>query len=117
MWIKYMATALRGIPDEEPAVPDGILALRVDPLTGIRADNDEDGIYEYFYHENPPPEVEFSLPSLFGDGETAPDPLSTQVQKLFQPDITLPAKPNPTKPGEASTKPTENPVRNPLNGF
>ncbi len=115
IWIKYMATALKGVPDVEPVVPDGVLALRVDPLTGVRADNDENGIYEYFYHENPPPEVEFSLPSLFGDGETAPDAQLGQAQKLFQPDIMLPAKPLPIKPAEPTPKPADNTVKNPLN--
>ena len=115
IWIKYMATALKGVPDVEPVVPDGVLALRVDPLTGVRADNDENGIYEYFYHENPPPEVEFSLPSLFGDGETAPDAQLGQAQKLFQPDIMLPAKPAPAKPADPTTKPADSAVKNPLN--
>lgn len=114
IWIKYMATALKGIPDEEPVVPDGVLALRVDPLTGVRADNDDDGIYEYFYHENPPPEVEFSLPSLFGDAETAPDAQLGQAQRLFQPDIVLPGKPAPTKPAELTAKPADGAAKNPI---
>lgn len=116
IWMKYMATALRGMPDVEPLVPDGVLALRIDPLTGVRADNDEDGVYEYFYHENPPPEVEFDLPSLFGDGDSVPDAQLGQAQKLFQPDITIPAKPSPAKPNEAPAKPAENIVKNPLGG-
>jgi penicillin-binding protein 1A len=110
IWIKYMATALKGVPDVEPVVPDGVLALRVDPLTGIRADNDDDGIYEYFYHENPPPEVEFSLPSLFGDGETVPDAQLGQAQKLLQPDIVLPMKPTAPKPADPSPKPADSGV-------
>jgi penicillin-binding protein 1A len=117
IWIKYMATALRGMPDVEPVVPDGVLALRIDPVTGVRADNDEDGVYEYFYHENPPPEVEFDLPSLFGDGDSAPDAQLGQAQKLFQPDITIPAKPSPAKPNEAPAKPAENVIRNPLGSY
>ncbi|OYY04946.1 MAG: hypothetical protein B7Y72_04875, partial [Mehylophilales bacterium 35-46-6] len=117
IWIKYMATALRGMPDVEPVVPDGVLALRIDPVTGVRADNDEDGVYEYFYHENPPPEVEFDLPSLFGDGDSAPDAQLGQAQKLFQPDITIPAKPSPAKPNEAPAKPAENIIRNPLGSY
>lgn len=117
IWIKYMATALKGVPDVEPIVPDGVLALRVDPLTGVRADNDENGIYEYFYHENPPPEIEFSLPSLFGDGETAPDAQLGQAQRLLQPDLTLPTRPTPApaKPADPTTKTADGMVKNPLN--
>lgn len=116
IWIKYMATALRGLPDEERAIPDGVMALRIDPITGIRADNDENGIYEYFYHENPPPEVDVPLPSLFGDSDNAEDDPINQAQKLFQPEITLPPKPSSPKSAEPLSKPAENPVKNILGG-
>jgi penicillin-binding protein 1A len=109
IWIKYMSTALRGIPDVEPVIPDGVLALRIDPVTGVRADNDENGVYEYFYHENPPPEVEVELPSMFGDSDNAADVLQSQAQRLLQPDSALPAKPN--RPAEGQTKPAENAVK------
>lgn len=118
IWIKYMATALKGIPEVEPTVPDGVMALRVDPVTGIRADNDENGIYEYFYHENPPPEIEVSLPSLFDTEEEEEMPLN-QVHKLMQPEIVLPPKPPATKPADSkptdtSAKPAENKNKSPL---
>jgi len=116
IWIKYMATALRGVPEVEPVVPDGIMALRIDPVTGVRADNDENGIYEYFYHENPPPEIEEQLPSLFDDLESTEDVQLNQAQKLLQPEIILPPSPPITKPGESTPKTTEIPSRNPLNG-
>ena len=116
IWIKYMATALRGVPEVEPVVPDGIMALRIDPATGIRADNDENGIYEYFYHENPPPEIEEQLPSLFDDLEGTEDLQLNQAQKLLQPEIVLPAKPQAAKPAESTPKNTETPSKNPLTG-
>jgi len=116
IWIKYMATALRGLPDEERAIPDGVMALRVDPTTGIRADNDENGIYEYFYHENPPPEVDVPLPSLFGDSDNTEDAPINQAQRLFQPEITLPPKANSPKSADQQSKPAENPVKNILGG-
>lgn len=117
IWIKYMATALRSVPDVEPVVPDGVLALRIDPVTGVRADNDEDGIYEYFYHENPPPEVEVSLPSLFGDdNDHAGDAQLNQAQRLLQPSVNNPAKPTGSKEHEAAAKSDNTSLsRNPLN--
>lgn len=114
IWIKYMATALRGVPEVEPVVPDGIMALRIDPVTGVRADNDENGIYEYFYHENPPPEVEELLPSLFDDMENTEDLSLKPAQRLLQPEIVLPAKPPAAKPAENTARTTENTNRNPL---
>lgn len=116
IWIKYMATALRGLPDVELPIPDGVMALRIDPTTGIRADNDENGIYEYFYHENPPPEVDVPLPSLFGDSDNTEDDPINQAQRLFQPEIALPSKPGSTRNAEPPSKPAENPVKNILGG-
>ena len=110
IWIKYMATALRGMPEEEPVVPDGIMALKIDPATGIRADNEDDGIYEYFYQENPPPEIEVELPPLFDEETTEETPLN-QAQKLMQPEIILPPRPIETKPIENTAKPAENSVK------
>nr|WP_294841727.1 penicillin-binding protein 1A [uncultured Methylotenera sp.] len=86
IWIKYMASALRNVPETEMPVPDGVMALRIDPTTGVRADNDENGIYEYFYHENPPPEVETESPGMQDSGEALP---LSQPQQMLQPDITL----------------------------
>ncbi len=64
IWIRYMATALKGVPDVPPTVPDGVMQLKIDPLLGIMIGEDDEGIYEYFYNENPPPEVETYLPPL-----------------------------------------------------
>jgi len=108
IWIKYMATALKGLPEVEPAIPDGILALRIDPTTGVRADNDENGIYEYFYHENPPPEIEAPLPSMLED-----DLLANQPQNLFHPEIVLTPKTSNTKTPEQPSKNTESTAKNP----
>lgn len=55
IWIQYMATALKGFPDNAYAEPEGIISYKIDPVTGTRAGEFESGIYEYFYHENPPP--------------------------------------------------------------
>lgn len=80
IWIKYMATALRGLPMSDFPVPDGVLSLKIDPTTGLRTDDaDVEGIYEYFYHENPPPEPEVPLPSMLEN-----DPLN-QAQQMLQP--------------------------------
>ena len=112
IWIKYMATALRGLPVIENPVPEGVMALRIDPVTGIRADNDENGIYEYFYHENPPPEVEVPLPSML-DSVEPDDSLLSQPQRMLQPDIVLMPKPTTAKPPEPHSKETQNAVSNP----
>lgn len=52
IWMHYMATALRGIPDHGFAMPGGITVLNVDPTTGARVA--EGGRPEYYYDEFAP---------------------------------------------------------------
>lgn len=99
IWIKYMATALKGLPETQMPMPEGIMELRIDPTTGIRADNDENGIYEYFYHESPPPEIEVSLPPMMLED----DPLG-QAQQLLQPQLFSPLKPPEPQAPDAQTQ-------------
>jgi len=70
IWIDYMASALKGTPDVPYSVPEGVSSIKIDPLTGTRVTDDESSVYEYFYHEFPPPEVEpeFSPIPGFSDG-------------------------------------------------
>jgi len=56
IWIKYMSSALRGIPDVDLAAPEGVSSIRINLKSGNRAHEDESGFYEYFYQEYPPPE-------------------------------------------------------------
>lgn len=70
IWISYMTSALKGMPDVPYEVPDGISSIKIDPLTGTRAGEDEGGLYEYFYQEFPPPELE---PTVVPDPEHPAD--------------------------------------------
>jgi penicillin-binding protein 1A len=96
-----MATALRNIPEVHMAMPDGVMAVNIDPATGIR---DESGMTEYFYNENPPPEITSQLPPM-EDPSNAPESAAHQAQQLLQPEINLtprhsapPATNNPARP-------------------
>ena len=102
IWMKYMATALRSVPDESMPMPEGISVINIDPTTGIR---DESGMTEYFYQEYPPPQVEVPLPSL-EDGESTNDPLTNQAQRALQPEVIVsPITPNQPAKG-AKTEPS-----------
>ena len=92
IWITYMTTALKGMPDNPAKVPDGVMTLRIDPLTGVQVnDYDEEGIDEYFYQENPPPSVETILPPMQEPGESDfPDSL---IQNPMQPPPSAPIAP------------------------
>jgi len=58
MWIAYMRQVLRSMPEEAPEMPEGVVAARIDPLTGLRNPDGDSGMVEYFYAENLPPEQE-----------------------------------------------------------
>ncbi|HUO44115.1 MAG TPA: penicillin-binding protein 1A [Burkholderiales bacterium] len=54
MWIDYMGKVLKGVPEEQPVMPEGVVVAHIDPDTGVRmADG---GITDYFYQEYLPPE-------------------------------------------------------------
>jgi penicillin-binding protein 1A len=49
IWIEFMRTALRGVPDHQMAMPDGIESVRIDPATGCLARSGQaNTIFEYF---------------------------------------------------------------------
>jgi penicillin-binding protein 1A len=56
MWMKYMAVALRGVPEQPFTPPTGVVAARINPDTGLRVDEAGGGIPDYFYQEFVPPE-------------------------------------------------------------
>jgi penicillin-binding protein 1A len=51
IWMRYMSTALRGVPVRGYSVPEGVVVLNVDPVSGRR---DEAGRPEFFFQEFTP---------------------------------------------------------------
>jgi penicillin-binding protein 1A len=64
IWIHYMETALNGMPEMPYKKPDGVVELKVDPNNGGLVDDYDYGIFEYFYHENPPPRHHAYVPPI-----------------------------------------------------
>ncbi|MEE9332173.1 MAG: penicillin-binding protein 1A [Methylophilaceae bacterium] len=119
IWVKYMATALKGKPDVRPKIPKGIMSLRIDPVTGTRADEEdylyeeEDSIFEYFYHENPPPVLELDFPALSDVFESAFPPDNLPNSPL-QPSPPLPGEPDePWVESERNGSEVMQPINNP----
>ena len=83
IWIRYMATALKGMPDNPVSVPDGVMTVKIDAATGALVNEDDAGIYEYFYQENPPPSVEIILPPM--QDPTEADFPDTLIDNPLQP--------------------------------
>ena len=54
MWISYFGQVLKNAPEEPLVPPQGIVSLRINPETGLRAADGK--ISEFFYQEFVPPE-------------------------------------------------------------
>ncbi len=120
IWIRYMATALNGVPDVPYSVPDGVMQVKIDPLTGTLINEDEDGIYEYFYQENPPPKVETVLPPMEEPTEADfpasayPDSITDNPLQPQPPDAPAPIRNNPViiERGSEQARPAQAPSNN-----
>ena len=75
MWIRYMAGALRGVPEEAMWMPDGVDAV------SVHADNADR--VEYFYHENLP-NAPTTSPAAPSAPVAEPNALN-QAQQVLQP--------------------------------
>ncbi len=75
MWIRYMAGALRGVPEEAMWMPDGVDAV------SVHADNADR--VEYFYHENLP-NASTTSPAASSAPVAEPNALN-QAQQVLQP--------------------------------
>lgn len=107
IWIKYMEVALRGVPESQMEMPDGISVYKVNPTNGALS-YDDDAITEYFYHENPPRQMEVILPPMLEEGADV-----GQAQRMLQPEIILAPRPpyqilpNPNSPIAPSPPPAK----------
>jgi penicillin-binding protein 1A len=49
IWMGYMRTALKGVPEAVAVAPEGVVSVRIDPDTGMQAP--DSALSEYFYRE------------------------------------------------------------------
>ncbi|WP_390619137.1 penicillin-binding protein 1A [Maricurvus nonylphenolicus] len=78
IWIDFMRTALDGIPETVREQPDGLITVRIDPETGLRARPDNpDAIFEIFRTENAPTleDDNSDTPAVYTEEESLPDEL------------------------------------------
>lgn len=66
MWMAYMGTVLDGVPEQPLEAPGGIVALHVNPDTGLRIADAQGGLVDYFYQEFPPPAQETLIGGMVG---------------------------------------------------
>src|SRR5690349_18928147 len=51
IWMGYMGAVLKGVPEQPLTPPNGVVAMRVNPDTGLRMADAQGGIVDYFYNE------------------------------------------------------------------
>jgi penicillin-binding protein 1A len=80
IWMYYMGKALNGVPISERKPPEGVIALKINPETGLA--NSDGAMAEYFYNEatpkverspEPPPPPPAAIPEgarVFEPGRT-----------------------------------------------
>ncbi len=52
IWIAFMQKALKGVPEKPLTPPEGVIAVKVNPDTGLR--DDASSVSDYFFAEFPP---------------------------------------------------------------
>ena len=77
MWMDFMKTALRDVPEKPLIPPPGIIAAYINPQDGLLLKQDsKNGIWEYFTEESVP--TSYSMPKI-----TIPDNASESDEGLF----------------------------------
>jgi penicillin-binding protein 1A len=77
IWIDYMEAVLKDVPEQPLMPPEGIVAVNVDPITGLRV-ADGQGALDYFYQEFLPPEQETRVGGVVG-GDRPPEDARNQL--------------------------------------
>jgi penicillin-binding protein 1A len=78
IWMGYMGRALKGVPEQALTPPGGVVAMRVNPETGLRIADANSGVVDYFYNEFMPPEQETLVGGVLG-GERPRDEVRNQL--------------------------------------
>jgi penicillin-binding protein 1A len=77
IWMDYMGAVLKDVPEQPLIPPEGVVALNVDPVTGLRVAEGQ-GVLDYFYQEFLPPEHETLLGGVVG-GDRPPEDARNQL--------------------------------------
>lgn len=76
IWIDFMRSALRGVPEAERGRPDGLITVRIDPTTGERVSADaQDVMFETFREDNLPPAPPSRSASDRDSGSSSAEPI------------------------------------------
>ena len=77
IWMGYAAKALKGVPETELTPPSGVVAVNINPATGLRELSGLSRTLEFFYQESQPPVGEES--AFARDAGRAPEEVRNQI--------------------------------------
>jgi penicillin-binding protein 1A len=77
IWMGYAAKALKGVPESELTPPAGVVAVNINPATGLREPGGLSRTLEFFYQESQPPIGEDS--AFARDAGRAPEEVRNQI--------------------------------------
>ena len=77
IWMVYANKVLKGVPESELVAPSGIVAVNINPTTGLRELDGRSRTTEYFYQESQPP---YGDEGAFArDGSRPPEEVKNQI--------------------------------------
>ena len=107
IWMNFMGTALKGVPQKGWPMPDGIISVQINPNTGTRVSESvidtvlgttTSSRTEYFYQEFSPPDAPVVEWNTESEGFAVPG----HVAEPAIPDKPMPAPAVPAKPAPTS---------------
>ncbi len=77
IWMTYAGRVLKGVPETELTTPPGVVAININPTTGMREPGGASHTMEYFYQESQPPVGDDS--AFARDGGRPPEEVKNQI--------------------------------------
>jgi penicillin-binding protein 1A len=77
IWMAYAGKVLKGVPETELKAPSGVVAVNINPSTGLRELSGMSRTSEFFYQESQPPIGEEG--AVARDGSRPPDEVRNQI--------------------------------------
>jgi penicillin-binding protein 1A len=77
IWMSYAGKVLKGVPETEITPPAGVVAVNINPLTGLREPGGASRTTEYFYNESQPPVGDDG--AFAREGNRPPDEVRNQI--------------------------------------
>jgi penicillin-binding protein 1A len=77
IWMGYASKVLKGVPETEITPPAGVVAVAINPATGLRERDGASKTSEYFYAESTPPFGDDS--AIARDGTRPPEEVRNQI--------------------------------------